>query len=59
MKGVHIGADSVVGLGSIIRKSVPQGVVAIGNPQQIVKHFDLQHQSNTELVHSNSTTSNF
>ena len=59
MKGVHIGADSVVGLGSIIRKSVPQGVVAIGNPQQIVKHFDLKHQSSTELVHSNTTTSNF
>jgi maltose O-acetyltransferase len=39
MKGVHIGADSVVGLGSVIRKSVPRGVVVIGNPQQIVKHF--------------------
>lgn len=59
MKGVHIGADSVVGLGSIIRKSVPQGVVAIGNPQQIVKHFDLKHQSSPDFVHSNSTMSNF
>lgn len=59
MKGVHIGADSVVGLGSIIRKSVPQGVVAIGNPQQIVKHFDLNHQSSLDFVHSNSTMSNF
>ncbi len=40
MKGVRIGADSVVGLGSVVRKSVPPGVVVIGNPQQIVKHFE-------------------
>jgi acetyltransferase-like isoleucine patch superfamily enzyme len=39
LKGVEIGEDSVVGLGSIIRKPVPAGVVVIGNPQQIVKHF--------------------
>ncbi len=39
MKGVHIGENSVVGLGSVVRKSVPPGVVVIGNPQQIVKHF--------------------
>jgi acetyltransferase-like isoleucine patch superfamily enzyme len=41
MKGVHIGRNSVVGLGSIIRKSVPENVVVIGNPQQVVKHFDV------------------
>jgi acetyltransferase-like isoleucine patch superfamily enzyme len=40
MKGVQIGENSVVGLGSIIRKSVPANVVVIGNPQQIVKHFN-------------------
>ena len=45
MKGVHIGEDSVVGLGSIVRKSVPPRVVVIGNPQQIVKHFDQEQQS--------------
>ena len=50
MKGVHIGADSVVGLGSVIRKSIPAGVVVIGNPQQIVKHF---HPCATTAVISN------
>ncbi|MBD2105037.1 DapH/DapD/GlmU-related protein [Leptolyngbya sp. FACHB-261] len=40
MKGVRIGADSVVGLGAIIRKAVPARVVVIGDPQQIVKHFN-------------------
>lgn len=39
MKGVRIEKDSVIGLGSIIRNSVPSGVVVIGNPQQIVKHL--------------------
>ncbi|AFZ16489.1 acyltransferase family protein [Allocoleopsis franciscana PCC 7113] len=50
MKGVTIGADSAVGLGCVVRKSVPPGVVVIGNPQQIVKHFDLE-QPLKESVH--------
>lgn len=45
MKGVHIGENSVVGLGSVVRKSVPPNVVVIGNPQQIVKHFDPEKYS--------------
>ena len=41
MKGVRVGENSVVGLGSVVRKSVPPNVVVIGNPQQIVKHFNV------------------
>ncbi|PZD71817.1 Maltose O-acetyltransferase [Acaryochloris thomasi RCC1774] len=37
MKGVHIGENSVVGLGSVVRETVPANVVVIGNPQQILK----------------------
>ena len=37
MKGVRVGENSVIGLGSVVRKSVPPNVVVIGNPQQIVK----------------------
>jgi acetyltransferase-like isoleucine patch superfamily enzyme len=48
MKGVNIGADSAVGLGCVVRKSVPPGVVVIGNPQQIVKHFDLEQPLHEE-----------
>jgi acetyltransferase-like isoleucine patch superfamily enzyme len=43
MKGVEIGADSVIGLGSVVRKSVPPGVVVIGNPQEVVKCFEIQN----------------
>lgn len=50
MKGVHIGTDSVVGLGSVVRKSVAAGVVVIGNPQQVVKH--LYPQNNQTELHS-------
>lgn len=40
IKGVVIGKNSVVGLGTIVRQSVPENVVVIGNPQIIVKHLD-------------------
>ena len=45
MKGVNIGENSVIGLGSVIRQSVPPNVVAIGNPQQIVKSLATVNQS--------------
>lgn len=40
LKGVTIGKNSVVGLGTIVRQEVPESVVVIGNPQQIVKHLN-------------------
>lgn len=40
LKGVTIGKNSVVGFGTIVRQKVPENVVVIGNPQQIVKHLD-------------------
>lgn len=41
LKGVRIGADSVVGAGCVVRSDVPPGCVVIGNPQQVVKRFDV------------------
>lgn len=40
LKGVHIGTDSVVGAGTVVRSDIPPRVVVTGNPQQIVKRFD-------------------
>ena len=40
LKGVSIGKNSVIGLGTIVRQSVPDNVVVIGNPQKIVKELD-------------------
>jgi len=41
LKGVHIGANSVVGAGSVVRTDVPGNVVVTGNPHTIVKRFDV------------------
>lgn len=40
LKGVCIGNNSVIGLGTIVRQSVPANVVVIGNPQKIIKQLD-------------------
>jgi acetyltransferase-like isoleucine patch superfamily enzyme len=37
LKGVTIGAGSIVGAGSVITKNIPRGVVVAGNPARIVK----------------------
>jgi acetyltransferase-like isoleucine patch superfamily enzyme len=39
LKGAEIGEDSVVGAGSVVRGTVPAGVVVTGNPAAVVKHF--------------------
>lgn len=41
LKGVSVGANSVVGAGAVVRTSVPANVVVIGNPHQIVKHLPI------------------
>jgi maltose O-acetyltransferase len=35
--GVTIGADSIVGAGSIVTRDVPAGVVAAGNPCRVIR----------------------
>jgi maltose O-acetyltransferase len=39
LKGVTIGADSVIGAGSIVSASIPAGVIAAGNPARIVREL--------------------
>lgn len=45
LKGVSIGDDSVVGAGSVVRSSVPAGVVVSGNPATVVRTFDPSERS--------------
>lgn len=35
--GVDIGKDSIVGAGSVVTKSVPDGSVVVGNPSRLIK----------------------
>ncbi|WP_439474438.1 acyltransferase [Algoriphagus formosus] len=37
LDGVHIGANSVIGAGSVVTKDVPANSVAVGNPCKVVK----------------------
>lgn len=39
LPGVTIGKNTVIGAGSIVTKSIPDGVVAAGNPARIIKHI--------------------
>ena len=39
LKGVHIGARSIIAAGSIVTKDIPADVIAGGNPCRVIKRF--------------------
>jgi len=41
LPGVTIGADTVVGAGSVVPRDLPAGVVAVGNPARVVRQIDV------------------
>lgn len=40
LKGVKIGKNSVIGSGSVVTKSIPDNVIAGGNPCKVIKSLD-------------------
>lgn len=44
LKGVTIGKGAVVGAGSVVSKSIPQHVIAAGNPARVIRHLNLVAQ---------------
>lgn len=40
LKGVTIGRNSVIGAGSIVTKSIPENVIAAGNPCKVIRTLD-------------------
>ena len=40
LKGVHIGARSVIGAGSVVAKDIPSDCIAAGNPCKVIKRLD-------------------
>ncbi len=39
LKGVTIGAQSVIGAGSVVTRDIPPGVIAAGNPAQVIREL--------------------
>ena len=37
LKGVTIGADTVIGAGSVVASAIPAGVIAAGNPARVIR----------------------
>lgn len=40
LKGVHIGARSIIAAGSVVTKDIPAGVIAGGNPCKVIRKID-------------------
>ena len=40
LKGVTIGARSIIGAGSVVTKSIPADCVAAGNPCKVIKQYE-------------------
>jgi len=40
LKGVHIGENSIIGASSVVTKSIPPNVIAVGAPARVVKRYD-------------------
>ena len=39
LPGVTIGKGSVIGAGSVVTKSIPAGVIAVGNPCKVLREI--------------------
>ena len=39
LKGVRIGARSIIGAGSIVTKDIPSDCIAAGNPAKVIKYL--------------------
>lgn len=50
LKGVTIGARSIIGSGSVVTKNIPNDCIAAGNPCKVIRYIN--NSSNTYLQHN-------
>ncbi|MBP6971827.1 MAG: hypothetical protein KBB67_02045 [Syntrophorhabdus sp.] len=54
LSGVHIGKGAVVGAGSVVTRSIPDGAVAVGMPARVIKmRSDIKVKDQKPLRNSN------
>ena len=44
LPGVSIGKNSVIGAGAVVTKSIPENVLAAGNPCKVIKEIDRKYE---------------
>lgn len=54
LKGVTIGARSIIAAGSVVTKSIPSDCIAGGNPAKVIRKMELSSQ-NKKILQDNST----
>ena len=45
LKGVHIGARTIIAAGSVVTHDIPSDVIAGGNPCKVIKQLSARHSS--------------
>jgi acetyltransferase-like isoleucine patch superfamily enzyme len=55
LKGVTIGADSVIGAGSVVTASIPAGVIAAGNPARVIRELRPGEPGRSQLPATRAT----
>lgn len=43
LPGVEIGDGAIIGAGSVVTKSVPKNVIAVGNPARVIKEIEVNN----------------
>lgn len=44
LKGVHIGARTIIAAGSVVTRDIPADVIAAGNPAKVIRNLDRTNQ---------------
>jgi acetyltransferase-like isoleucine patch superfamily enzyme len=43
LPGVEIGDGAIIGAGSVVTKSVPANIIAVGNPARVIKEIEVNN----------------